>query len=163
MIQLEPILKSLIELEVEFVVVGGVAITAHGSAYLTQDLDFCYSRKTENLEKIVAALSQYSPRFRGFPENLPFVFDVSTLRNGTNFTFITNIGDVDLLGEVAGVGNYEAVFKNSEIKELFGLPIRILSIDALIKAKTAAGRTKDLLVLPELEALREALSDEDEI
>jgi len=67
-----------------------------------------------------------------------------------------------LLGEVAGVGNYEDIFSDSEIKELFGLPIRVLSIGGLIKAKTAAGRTKDLLVLPELEALREALSDEEE-
>jgi hypothetical protein len=162
MIQLEPILKSLTELEVEFVVVGGVAIAAHGSAYLTLDLDLCYSRTTENLKKLVTVLSKFSPRFRGFPDNLPFDFDISTLRNGTNFTFVTEIGDIDLLGEVAGVGNYEDVFKNSEIKALFGLPIRVLSIEGLIKAKTAAGRTKDLLVLPELEAIREALSDEEE-
>ena len=162
MIQLEPILKSLTELKVEFVVVGGVAITAHGSAYLTQDLDFCYSRTSENLKKLVEALSKFSPRFRGFPEDLPFVFDISTLRNGTNFTFVTNVGNVDLLWEIAGVGNYEDVLKSSEIKVLFGLPIKVLSIDGLIKAKTAAGRTKDLLVLPELEALREALSDEED-
>lgn len=162
MIRLEPALKSLVEAEVEFVIVGGVAITAHGSAYLTQDLDFCYRRTNENLSKIVGALSKFSPRFRGFPKELPFVFDISTLRNGTNFTFITEIGDIDLLAEVAGVGNYEDVLKNSEIKELFDLKIRILSIDALIAAKRAAGRTKDLLVLPELEALREVLSDEDE-
>lgn len=51
MIHLEPILKSLTESKVEFVIVGGVAITAHGSAYLTQDLDFCYSRTNENLKK----------------------------------------------------------------------------------------------------------------
>ena len=162
MIQLEPILKSLTENEVEFVIIGGVAITAHGSAYLTQDLDFCYLRTNENLKKIVDALSKFSPRFRGFPENLPFMFDISTLRNGTNFTFKTTIGDVDLLGEVAGVGNYKEVFESSEYKELFGFQVRVLTIDGLIKAKTAAGRTKDLLVLPELEALREVLNDEDE-
>ena len=119
-------------------------------------------RTNENLKKIVDTLSKFSPRFRGFPENLPFTFDVSTLRNGTNFTFITEIGDVDLLGEVAGVGNYKEVFESSEYKELFGFQVRVLTIDGLIKAKTAAGRTKDLLVLPELEALREVLNDEDE-
>lgn len=161
MIQLEPILKSLIEQEVEFVIVGGVAITAHGSAYLTQDLDFCYSRTNENLKKIVTALSEYSPRFRGFPAELPFVFDISTLRNGTNFTFKTTIGDVDLLGEVAGVGNFDGVLKSSEYKSLFGFRVRVLTIDGLIKAKTAAGRTKDLLILPELKALREALKDDE--
>jgi len=162
MIQLEPILKSLTAVEVEFVIIGGVAITAHGSAYLTQDLDFCYSRTNGNLEKIVTALSEFSPRFRGFPDNLPFVFDISTLRNGTNFTFRTNIGDVDLLGEVAGVGNYKDVFENSECKELFGFQVRVLTIEGLIRAKRAAGRTKDLLVLPELEALFEVLNDEED-
>lgn len=162
MIELEPILKSLTGFEVEFVIVGGVAITAHGSAYLTQDFDFCYLRTNENLRKIVAALSEFSPRFRGFPAGLPFAFDISTLRNGTNFTFITEIGSIDLLGEVAGVGNYEEVLKSSEYKELFGLRVRVLTIDGLIKAKRAAGRTKDLLVLPELEALQEALSEEEE-
>jgi hypothetical protein len=65
-------------------------------------------------------------------------------------------------GEVAGVGDYQDVLKNSEYKELFGLQVRVLTIDGLIKAKRAAGRTKDLLVLPELEALREALSDEED-
>ena len=85
MIRLEPILKLLTELEVEFVVIGGVAITAHGSAYLTLDLNFCYSRANENLKKLVTVLSEFSPRLRGFPEDLPFIFDISTLRNGTNF------------------------------------------------------------------------------
>ena len=162
MIHLEPILKSLTSSEVDFVIVGGVAITTHGSAYLTRDLDLCYSRTSKNLKKIVAALSEFEPRFRGFPENLPFVFDVSTLRNGTNFTFVTKIGDVDLLGEVAGVGNYKEVLENSEYKDLFGLQVRVLTLEGLIKAKRAAGRTKDLLVLPELEALREALSDDED-
>lgn len=111
MIKLEPVLKSLTENTVEFVIIGGVAITAHGSAYLTQDLDFCYSRSKENLKKVVSALGSFKPKPRNFPENLPFVFDERTLQNGTNFTFDTEIGDVDLLGEVAGVGNYDAVNK----------------------------------------------------
>ncbi len=162
MINLEPALKSLTENRVEFVIVGGVAITAHGSAYLTEDLDFCYSRDKTNLKNIVSALSIYQPKPRGFPENLPYIFDETTLRNGTNFTFRTSIGDIDLLGEVAGVGTYNQVVEESEIKFLFGYEVRILSVAGLIKAKSAAGRTKDLLVLPELEALREAANkDED--
>lgn len=162
MTKLEPILKSLTENAVEFVIVGGVAITAHGSAYLTQDLDFCYSRSKENLKKVVSALALFKPKPRNFPENLPFVFDERTLQNGTNFTFDTEIGDIDLLGEVAGVGTYDAVNKESEIKNLFGYDVKVLSIEGLIKAKRAAGRTKDLLVLPELEALLEATGDEED-
>ncbi len=162
MIELEPALAALKENEVDFVIIGGVAITAHGSAYLTQDLDFCYSRDNKNLKKIVAAFSKFNPHPRGFPENLPYVFDETTLRNATNFTFNTDLGDIDLLGEVAGVGNYADVLENSEKKILFGIEVNVLTIEGLIKAKRAAGRTKDLLVLPELEALLEVLSDEEE-
>lgn len=161
MIELEPVLKSLTENKVEFVIVGGVAITAHGSAYLTQDLDFCYSRSKTNLKQVVSALASFQPRPRNFPENLPYIFDERTLQNATNFTFDTKIGDIDLLGEVAGVGTYDEVNRESEIKDLFGYEVKVLSIAGLIKAKTAAGRTKDLLVLPELEALLEALQDEE--
>jgi predicted nucleotidyltransferase len=161
MIELEPALKSLTENKVEFVIIGGVAISAHGSAYLTQDFDFCYSRSKENLSKIVSALSSFNPRPRGFPVDLPYLFDETTLRNGTNFTFRTSIGDIDLLGEVAGFGIYDAVDTEAEIKNLLGYAVKVLSIEGLIRAKRAAGRTKDLLVLPELEALREVLSDEE--
>jgi predicted nucleotidyltransferase len=162
MIKLEAALKALTGNNVNFVIIDGVAITAHGSAYLTQDLDFCYSRSKENLKNIVSALSRFKPRPRGFPENPPYIFDETTLQNGTNFTFKTDLGDMDLLGEVAGVGGYDAVNADSELKKIFGYEVKVLSIEGLIKAKRAAGRTKDLLVLPELEALREALSDDED-
>src|SRR4051812_15342161 len=150
MINLEPALAARTKNKVEFVIVGGVAITAHGSAYLTQDLDFCYSRNKENLKRIVFALSDFKPKPRGFPENLPYIFDETTLLNGTKFTFRTDLGDIDLLGEVAGVGSYETVKGESEIKNLFGYEVNVLSIRGLINAKRAAGRIKDLLILPEL-------------
>jgi hypothetical protein len=161
MIKLEPAIQSLADNNVEFVIVGGVAIKIHSSAYVTLDLDFCYARTKENLTKIVSALVGFNPRPRNFPENLPYFFDERSLQNAANFTFETIIGDIDLLGEVAGVGTYREVKKSSEIFELYERQVRVLSIDALIAAKRAAGRTKDLLVLPELEALREVLSDEE--
>ncbi|MEZ5428147.1 MAG: hypothetical protein R2747_17880 [Pyrinomonadaceae bacterium] len=114
------------------------------------------------MKRIIEALFSHNPRPRNFPDELPFVFDISTLRNGTNFTLETNIGKIDLLGEISGIGDYQAVLAHSEIVRLYGFDVKILSIEGLIKAKRAAGRTKDLLVLPELEALREALSDEEE-
>ena len=161
MIELEPALKSLTEHEVEFIVVGGVAITAHGSAYITQDLDFCFNRSTHNLERIVAALRPFNPQLRDFPSELPFIWGVSTLQNGTNFTLITDIGDIDLLGEVKGVGTYSDLLPNSVEIQIWGSTIRIISLDELIIAKQAAGRPKDLLVLPELEALREVRDNPD--
>jgi predicted nucleotidyltransferase len=160
-IELEPALKSLTENEVEFIVVGGVAITAHGSAYITQDLDFCFNRTVQNLERIVAAFRPFNPQLRDFPSELPFIWDVSTLRNGTNFTLVTDIGDIDLLGEVKGVGTYADLLPNSVEIRIWDSTIRIISLDELIIAKRAAGRPKDLLVLPELEALREVRDNPD--
>ena len=162
MIEFEPALKSLTNEEVDFVVVGGLAISAHSTGYITTDLNFCYLRTRENLKRIVTALTPFKPRFRQFPENLPFIWDERTLQSGTNFTLVTTIGDIDLLGEVAGIGDFEAVKKESVVDTLYDCEVRILTVEGLIKAKRAAGRIKDLLVLPELEALKEMLSETSE-
>jgi hypothetical protein len=155
MIKLRQTIELLAAHEVEFVIVGGVAMTLHGSAYMTFDLDVCYARPNENLRRLAAALSPHSPRPRDLPEALPFVWDASTLRNGMNFTLSTDLGDVDLLGEVKGVGSYNEAREASVIMQLYGYECRVFTLDALIASKRAAGRPKDLLVLPELEALRE--------
>lgn len=76
----------------------------HGSARVTQDLDICYARDDENLRRLSQALAPYSPTLRGAPPELPFRLDPPTLRAGLNFTLQTAAGDVDLLGEVSGVG-----------------------------------------------------------
>jgi hypothetical protein len=162
MVEFEPALTSLTNEKVDFVIVGGLAISAHSTGYITTDLDFCYLRTKENLKNIVAALAPFKPRFRNYPENLPFIWDERTLQNGTNFTLVTEIGDIDLLGEVAGIGDYEAVREESVVEMLYDCEVRILTLEGLIKAKRAAGRPKDLLVLPELEALKEVLSETDE-
>lgn len=159
MIELQEALESLAHQEVEFIIVGGVAMNLHGSAHVTFDLDICYARHRTNLTRIVAALSPYHPRLRGLPESLPFIWDEQTLRSGTNFTFTTDLGDLDLLGEVAGVGTYEDALAVSVTVPLYKIECRVLTIDALIESKRAAGRTKDLLVLPELEALREVAEE----
>ncbi len=129
---------------------------------ITQDLDFCYLRTTENITNLVNALSPFNPFPRGFPKNVPFTWDERTLQNGTKFTLDTDVGDIDLLGEVAGVGDFSSVKKSSNEIQICNVLVNVISLGDLIKAKRAAGRTKDLLVLPELEALKEALSDIEE-
>ena len=155
MIQLDQAIPLLIEHEVEFVIIGGVAITWNGSSYVTYDLDICYSRSRENLSRIAKAFASLDPRPRDFPLDLPFVWDVGTLQHGTNFTLTTKLGDIDLLGEVSGLGDYHAVQAHSTVIPIFDLPCQVLTLEGLILAKRAAGRPKDLLVLPELEALLE--------
>lgn len=161
MIHLEPTVKALVENEVKFVIIGGVAIRFRSSGYMTKDIDICYMRTPENLKRLAAALAPFKPRFRDSPKDLPFIWDERTLQGGTNFTLVTSIGEIDLLGEVSGLGNYAEVEKFATSETLYDCEVKILSVDGLILAKRAAGRTKDLLVLPELEALREYLNEED--
>ena len=155
MIELRPAIEAFARHEVEFIIVGGVAMNLHGSAHVTFDLDICYNRRRENLKRLVAALEPYHPRLRGLPDNLLSIWDEQMLQSGTNFTLTTDLGDVDLLGEVAGIGSYLEALAVSITVPLYSIECCILTLDALIVAKRAAGRTKDLLVLPELEALRE--------
>lgn len=111
--------------------------------------------------KPIKALAPFKPRPRNFPDELPFVWDVATLNQGTNFTFTTEIGDIDLLAEVSGIGIFEDVLAESVTMNLYGYEINVLSIEGLIKAKSAAGREKDLRILPELKAMKEVLDNEE--
>ena len=162
MVELRPAIEALAKHAVDFVIIGGVAINLHSSAYVTEDFDFCFLRERENLKRIVKAFAPFNPRLRHFPKDLPFIWDDQTLQGGTNFTLETSIGDIDLLGEVKGVGNYADAERESTVMNLFGYEVKVLSIEGLIKAKRAAGRTKDLLVLPELEALQDYHSRKEE-
>ncbi len=151
--KLEETLRALFDANVDFVLIGGAAMQMQGSAYLTEDLDFCYSRSAKNLERLALALAPYHPRLRGAPENLPFHFDAATIKRGLNFTLKTDLGALDFLGEVAGVGDYLAVKKNSDVMTIFEIECLVLSLEGLIRAKRAAGRERDLDVIPELEGL----------
>jgi hypothetical protein len=149
--QFASLLQRLARAHVEFVVIGGLAVLTHGHIRATVDLDVCYARTPENLQRIVDALAPLHPRLRGAPEGLPFFFDVQTLRNGLNFTLATDEGEVDLLGEVTGVGGYNDLALQALTTEAFGVEVRLMSLQDLIRSKAAAGRPKDLL---DLEALR---------
>jgi hypothetical protein len=152
----ETAVQALNDAGVDFVVIGGLSATLHGSAHVTLDLDICYSRATSNLRRLVAALAPFHPRPRGFPEALPFVWDEATLRNASVLTLLTDLGEIDLLAEVAGLGGWDEVKTRSVEMETFDRTISILDLPSLIQAKRAAGREKDLAVLPELESLLEA-------
>jgi len=151
--QIELILATLEREQVAYIMIGGWAVIAHGSGYITRDTDLCYQRTPENIQRLVRAVEPLHPYLRGAPPDLPFRFDARTIESGLNFTLTTDAGDLDLLGEVAGLGTFERAAIFSEQMELFGFPVRVLSLDGLVRSKKAAGRPKDLLILPELEAL----------
>lgn len=155
MMGLERMLGALGSEGVQFILVGGVAARAHGSARITQDVDVSYSRSPQNLARIVQALAPFEPYLRGAPRGLPFEWSVKTLQAGLNFTLTTTTGDIDLLGEIVGGGRYEDLVPHSTAIRLFGREVLLLDLPWLIHVKRAAGRPKDLEVIAELEALME--------
>jgi len=162
MIDAKQAIVAMASRSVDFVLIGGVALNLHAAAYLTYDIDFCYSRKSDNLGRITVALAPFKPRLRGFPPDLPFIWDASTLSMGTVFTLETDIGEIDLLGEVAGIGTFDEVYNASEKWNIYGFEVDVLSIEGLIKAKKASGRPKDEEGIRLLEALSEFKSENEE-
>ena len=151
--------QVLTDAGVEFAIIGGWSAIMHGSAYLTNDLDICYSRADGNLQRLARALVLYHPRPAGFPPELPFIWDEKTLHSGTVFTLDTDLGRIDLLAEVSGLGDWSEIPKCCVRLPAFGRDVLTLDLPSLIRAKRAAGRPKDLLVLPELESLLDAAGD----
>ena len=147
------LVEVIAESGAEVVIIGGLAMTVHGSDYVTTDIDFAYNRTRENVEKIASALQELHPRPEGWDPDLPFVLDAATIFNSSVLTLATDLGSLDLLGEVAGVKSFSALTSNAHEIELFGHRVRVASLEDLIRMKQAANRPKDQLHLIELKAL----------
>jgi hypothetical protein len=143
---------------VAFVLIGGVAARLHGSPSLTGDLDVCYDRGKENLERLAEALKELRARLRGVDDEVPFLLDAKTLKAGSNFTFLTMAGPLDVLGLPAGTRGYEELVANAETMDIGGIDVLVADLDDLIRMKLAAGRPKDRIEVEILGALREERS-----
>jgi predicted nucleotidyltransferase len=149
------LIRLLAQHNIEWILIGGAAATAHGSARLTQDLDLVYRRTPENITRLAGCLAPYHPYLRGAPPGLPFRLDAETIKHGLNFTLTTDLGALDLFGEIPGGGSYENLQRDAIDLKLFGVTCRCLSLKRLIEVKRAAGRPRDLEAVAELEALLE--------
>lgn len=156
-LQVGPLLEAMERHGVDFVVVGGVAGLAQGSSYPTYDLDVAYSRDPANLRRLADALADIRVTLRGAPADLPFKPDAQTLANGANFTFETAFGSFDILGDIAGIKNYDELQRGSQSKRIAGVDVRVASLDHLICMKRAANRTKDQLMVVEYVELADVL------
>jgi len=153
-VDFEGLLGRLQRQGVKFIIVGGAAATAHGSARLTLDLDIVYERSLDNIERLASSLNDCEPYMRGAPEGLPFRFDPPTIQRGLNFSLSTSLGALDTLGEITGGGDYHALVPHCVELKLFGYPCLCLDLPTLIQVKRAAGRPKDIEAIAELEGLR---------
>ena len=155
MTDFERLLQALAAGGVEYILIGGLAANAHGAIRTTRDVDIVYARSRANLERLEQTLAPLRPYLRGAPPGLPFRLDVATLQAGLNFTLTTDLGELDLLGDIPGGGRYADLLSDSETLDLFGVNCQCLRLDALIRVKRAAGRPKDFEAVAELEALAE--------
>jgi hypothetical protein len=140
---------------VDFILIGGMAAILHGSARVTFDVDVVYLRSRENIQRLADCLAHYKPYFREAPPGLPFTWDTKTIRSGLNFTLTTELGDIDLLGEVAGGERYSDLLSHSLEVEAFGVHFKCVDVRTLIRIKEAAGRAKDREAIAELRVLLE--------
>jgi hypothetical protein len=149
------LITRLLDRQVPFVLIGGMAGVAHGSTLVTQDLDICIVANAASFLRIQAALEGFNPRVRSGAGWLPLNLSEDQASRLKNLNIMTDLGKLDCLGEVLGIGDYQSAFEQSIAIDFDGYPCRVLSIDALIRAKKAVGRPRDLMAVAELEAIQE--------
>lgn len=152
-------LRTLLDHDVRFVLIGGYAGALRGSPIITGDVDVCYAREDANLERLAEALRALDAHLRGAPLDVPFQLDARTLRAGDHFTFSTSAGALDILGTPSGTNGFTDLEANATDEEIDGLTVRVASLDDLISMKRAAGRPKDLIALEWLSAVRDELAE----
>lgn len=151
---LTDIIARLLKAEIDFVLVGGLAAVTHGSSMATQDIDICCDFAPNNLLRLQSALDGIHPVHRMTTKQLPLVLTAEYCLDLKNLYLDTDIGQLDCLGEILGIGDFHEVKKHSEPIEIDGRSCHILRIEALIAAKQAMGRPKDLETIRQLEVIQ---------
>jgi hypothetical protein len=149
------LLLRLQDQRVEFVIIGGVCSLLHGASLLTLDLETCCRFSAENLRRIETAVKDLHPFHRLAANKLPLELTDDLCSRRRNMYLQTDLGILDCLGEVAGIGSYEDCLRRSVVRETSYGTFRILDMDAIIAAKEAAGREKDLAAVRQLRAIKE--------
>lgn len=161
MSELNRLLQRLIEADVEFVIVGGFGGVLHGSSLVTRDLDVCALLTQANVEKLRAAFRDLNPKHRLTPNRLSFLENPEAGVALKNLYLQTDLGPLDLMSSITGVGDFARVAASAIVVELFGHRVKVISLTDLIAAKEALGRDKDLLAAKELRAILERIRPRD--
>jgi predicted nucleotidyltransferase len=159
-LDVQRILRALEAESVRFVVIGGVALAVQGYIRSTVDLDIVYARDQPNMTALTAALAPLHPRLRTSGGDVPFLWDARTLRSGTNFTLVTDAGALDLLADLPGVESFDSLWERADVTDLYGVAVRVASLDDLLAMKRATGRLKDESDVLALEDLKRFLEQQ---
>lgn len=152
-IQFRALLKTLVEHEVDFVVVGGLAAVLQGAPIHTQDVDILYSRVPDNVLRIDAAMRSIDAVFRGDRRKLRP--NPSHFESTGHKLLDTRLGPVDCLGTIEESTGYDDVLPDTDEIDLEDLVVRVISLPRLIRVKEKLHRPKDQLMLLQLRATLE--------
>jgi len=156
---LPSLLQRLAQGGVAFVIVGGYAGVVHGCTILTQDIDICCNFRAKNLLALQAALADLHPVHRMTPVRKPLELTAENAGEFRDLCLDTDLGHLDCLSTIQGLGDYDAANRVSQTVESDGIRFRVLTIDALILAKEAMNRPRDREAVRQLRAIKE-LEDE---
>ena len=151
----QALLTRLKDSGLEFVVIGGVCVVFHGAPLATFDLDICCPFGEENVRRIESAVKDLHPVHRLTANKLPLEMTRDSFGELKNLYLQTDLGKLDCLSEVTGVGNFAAVLKQSVAASFSYGQFRFLNLDALIASKRAVGRERDLDAVRRLLAIKE--------
>lgn len=151
----EEIIKRLADYEVKYILIGGYAAIVHGSTMVTNDLDLLIPFEKDNMEKLLAVLGDIHPRYQ--ENKLPLDKTAEELCHFNNLYLNTDIGPIDILGQISGLGNYNELLQHVIEIQLFDKSCLVLDLDTLIESKRIMGRAKDKNVVIELEAIAEKI------
>ena len=151
----QALLTRLRDSGLDFVVIGGVCMVFHGAPVATFDLDICCPFGADNVRRIESAVADLHPVHRLTANKLPLALSRTAFADLKNLYLETDLGKLDCLSEVSGVGDFEAVRKRSVLASFSYGQFRFLDLDALIAAKKAGGRERDLVAVRSLLAIKE--------
>jgi hypothetical protein len=151
------LLKRLHQTDVSFVLIGGFAATTYGCTLFTQDIDLCCDFSPENLMRLQKALNGLHPVHRMTPNRKPLELTLENAAGLKNLYLDTDLGTLDCLSFVEGIGDFGQALKASREIETDGLTLSILTIDALIRTKEVMRRPRDQQAVIQLKAIREQM------
>jgi len=157
------LLSRLQNQRVEFVIIGGVCGVLHGASLVTLDLDICCRFDRENLRRLEVAVKDLHPRHRLTANKLPLELTDDLCQRLKNIYLTTDLGILDCLSRIAGVGDYEQVLQHSIRRGMAYGEFHLLDLDALIVSKLAVGRPKDLDAVKLLQAIKEKRAQQQDL
>ena len=141
------LLEVLVRHDVEFVIVGGVAALLEGAPITTFDLDIVHRRTPENIHRLLQVLETLHARYRD-PAGRVILPDASKLKSNRFNLLVTDLGLLDVIGDLGEGLEYEGLSGRTQPYELAGIRVRALDLETLIQLKERADRDKDRAVLP---------------